>query len=257
MKPHSTLLATILLSTLTVQAQQTDVEPDASSKLETVQTFNSIGDSKPNEVTVVLDPPATESPAPVLVTGTPPSEAALQDPATVPAAEAAVTATPEVPETAPKPQPGLAVHVETLKTGSGVLDGKSVKLSAPFPAKPLSQPPAGWRLETPENTPAFTRTVALAPGSEITLTIRPHLLVPAADGATTFSIAEPGYDPTLGYLQTGTVGAILSGSIKELDENSKQLGSAIENLQQILVSLPKSAEPERRSAVRTPTIRTK
>jgi len=114
-----------------------------------------------------------------------------------------------------------------------------VKLSAPFPAKPLSQPPVGWRLDTSDSAPPFTREVEISPGSKITLTIRPHLLVPDADGAQVFTVSEPGYDNALGYQQTATVGAILSESIRQLDEESKQLGTAIDSLQQLLVSLPK------------------
>jgi hypothetical protein len=120
-----------------------------------------------------------------------------------------------------------------------------VKLLAPFPAKPLAQAPAGWRLDASDSAPPFTREVEISPGSKITLTIRPHLLIPDADGAEVFTISEPGYENALGYQQTATVGAILSNSIRQLDEESKQLGTAIDNLQQLLVSLPKPApQPE-------------
>ena len=54
-----------------------------------------------------------------------------------------------------------------------------------------------------------------------------------------FTISEPGFDPSLGYQQTSTVGSILANSIRQLDEDAKQLGNAIDNLQQLLVSLPK------------------
>jgi hypothetical protein len=56
-------------------------------------------------------------------------------------------------------------------------------------------------------------------------------------------VAEPGFDPALGYRQNTTVGAVLSRSIRQLDEDSKNLGAAIDNLQQLLVSLPRQ-EPE-------------
>jgi hypothetical protein len=73
--------------------------------------------------------------------------------------------------------------------------------------------------------------------------VRPHLLVPDANGADVFTIAEPGYESSLGYQQSATVGAILSNSIRQLDDDSKQLGIAIDRLQQLLISLPKP-EPE-------------
>ena len=114
---------------------------------------------------------------------------------------------------------------------------------APFPAKPLAPPPAGWHLEASRDAPPFTREVELSPGKKVTLTIRPHLLVPDADGVNAFAVSEPGFDSTLGYTQDATVGAILSQSIRQLDEDSKQLGAVIDNLQQLLVSLPKP-EPE-------------
>jgi hypothetical protein len=90
-----------------------------------------------------------------------------------------------------------------------------------------------------ENATPFTRKVEVARGSEVTLTIRPHLLVPDADGANVFSISEPGYDRSVGYEQTATVGAILSNSIRQLEDDSKHLGNAIDSLQQLLISLPK------------------
>ena len=56
---------------------------------------------------------------------------------------------------------------------------------------------------------------------------------------TTFSVPEPGFDPALGYRQNATVGAVLARSIRQLDEDSRDLGNAIDKLQQLLVSLPK------------------
>ena len=72
----------------------------------------------------------------------------------------------------------------------------------------------------------------------------PHVLVPDTDGSTTFPVDEPGYDSALGYQQTATIGAILTNSLQRMEEDSKQMGHAIDSLQQLLVSLPKPAEPE-------------
>ncbi len=177
------------------------------------------------------------APAAILVTGKPP--------ATDPAAEAstqAITATDPGTQAA-ETGDGLAVRVEKLQTGTGVINPSQVKLLAPFPAKPLASAPAGWHLDPSDSAPPITREVEIAPGTRITLNIRPHLLVPDADGAETFAILEPGYDSTLGYRQSATVGAILSSSIRQLEDDSKRLGTAIDNLQQILISLPKLEKP--------------
>lgn len=83
--------------------------------------------------------------------------------------------------------------------------------------------------------------VEIEKGKNIALNVKPHILVPETDGLLTFSIVEPGYDPAKEYQQTGTVGAILARSVEQLDEDSKQLGSALDQLEQILLSLPKPA----------------
>ncbi len=246
MKAHLATAALSIFGSLFAAAQNVAGEAKPDPVLDALQEFNQRDKDKPNEVTVVLDPvgqppaavpeptPPVEPPAAVIVTGKPPEGADL---APEPAPREAIAVAPD--EASPTPTNGLAVRVEKLHTGKGTIDPAQVKLFAPFPAKPLAQPPAGWHLDASNIASPFTREVELAPGTTITLTIRPHLLVPDADGANVFSIPEPGYDNTLGYAQTATVGAILSNSIRRLDEDSKRLGAAIDNLQQLLVSLPK------------------
>jgi hypothetical protein len=175
-------------------------------------------DSPPNDTRNGDSPPATDAP---------PAE---PPPPTPPAAEAPA-----------EPQSNLTVQVEKLQTGKGTMDPKTVKLLAPFPAKPLDAIPPGWRLDASTSAPPFTRNVDLAPGASITLSIRPHLLIPDADGASAFSITEPGFDPALGYRQAQTVSAVLATSILQLDEDAKQLGNAIDQLQQLVSSLPRPA----------------
>ena len=184
---------------------------EAATKLDEAEPFSEVIEAKA----------ADETTKPVLVSGTPQEE--------------------EQPVKAP--ETGVAVRVDKLSTGQGIIDPSSVKLLAPYPPKALAQPPAGWRLDTSDSATPFTREVEIAAGSKITLTIRPHLLVPDADGAQVFSIPEPGYDSALGYQQVATIGAILGNSISQLDEDSKYLGASIERLQQLLISLPKS-EPQ-------------
>jgi hypothetical protein len=152
---------------------------------------------------------------------------------------------PELLEEAPPgdPAPGLAVRVEKLQSGNQAIDPAQVRVLAPFPAKLLARSPEGWRIEAAAGAPHFTREVELAPGKHISLTVRPHVLVPDADGSTVFSIPEPGYAAPLGYRQNATVGAILATSIRQLDKDAAELGNAIDQLQQLLVSLPKAEPP--------------
>jgi len=56
-------------------------------------------------------------------------------------------------------------------------------------------------------------------------------------------VNEPGYTADLGYRQNTTVGAILATSIRQLEDDSRQLGTAIDQLQQLLVSLPQQEPP--------------
>jgi hypothetical protein len=266
MNPRLATAAIWILAAGFAAAQNVADESKSDPVLDALQEFNKRDKDKPNEVTVVLDPigqppapmpepappvePTTpaEPPAAVIVTGKPPEGTEV---APEPAPREAVAVAPD--EATPKATDGLAVRVEKLHTGKGSIDPAEVKLFAPFPAKPLAQPPAGWHLDASNTAPPFTREVELAPGTTVTLTIRPHLLVPDADGATVFTIPEPGFDNKLGYAQTATVGANLSNSIRRLDEDAKQLGTAIDSLQQLLVSLPKpepkpEPQPEARPA---------
>lgn len=239
---------------------QTAIHPPADgSFMDIVREIQAAGPGKSNEVTVMLPPPDETPPASEKPSSgkTPSDETANQSPDSVnpglkPAGEAgkpeataeANTPADEVPK---DPQPGLSVRVERLQTGSAQIDPAKVKLLAPFPAKLLARSPEGWHIESSESAPPFTREIELTPGKRITLNVRPHLLVAQADGSNVFQIAEPGYDASLGYRQHATVAAILSTSIRQLDDDSRQLGTVIDQLQQLLVSLPQpptAPEPE-------------
>jgi phenylpyruvate tautomerase PptA (4-oxalocrotonate tautomerase family) len=257
MNTHHAIAAIAAAGSLFAGAQNVTEDPKADLVPEATQAFKTQDKKPPNEITVVLDPigerphpvaaDAESDIEPVLITGTLLEENERNQ------AELEVTTPAAISEAErqnpPRPQTGLAVRIEKLQTGQGTVDPSQIKLLAPFPAKPLAQPPAGWLLEASESAPPFTRKVELAPGSEITLTVRPHLLVPDANGADVFTIAEPGYESSLGYQQTAIVGAILSKSIRQLDDDSKQLGIAIDRLQQLLISLPKpETEPQPKAA---------
>ena len=146
-------------------------------------------------------------------------------------------------EPAPPPEPeGVTIHVEPGRDGSTKVDAAAVKLLAPFPAKPLFQAPVGWRLEHPGDVPAFVEKVQLANGTTISLSIRPHLLVPDADGQNVLAVNEPGYEPALRYAQTGTMSAILSESADRMEEDSLKMSEALDRLGQLLSSLPAAPE---------------
>lgn len=238
-------LAILTLTALAAagSAQNAPKDPPPDPVLEAIQEFENRDRGQTNEVTVVLDP---DDEAPVPIAKIVKQEPADPPEAAAPAEEEPTAETASVDETPAEPETGLAVRVENLQTGDGMLDASQVKLLAPFPAKPISSPPAGWLLDPSESAPPFTREVEISPGSKITLTIRPHLLVPDADGAERFSISEPGYDASLGYRQAATVSAILATSVAQLEEDSLHLGVAIEELEQLLISLPKpEPEPEK------------
>ncbi len=198
------------------------------------------------DVTVVLPPPT--SPRQTKPALNKESESSAQNAASKkmdfqPQNEASSTSEEEVmpstPEESPeKPELGPSVRIERMQSGTGEADPSQVKVLAPFPAKLLARTPAGWRVESSKQAPHFTREVELSPGKIITLDIYPHLLVADADGSTVFQIAEPGFDAQLGYNQDATVGSILSNSVRHLETDSFKLGTAIEQLQQILLALP-------------------
>jgi len=137
---------------------------------------------------------------------------------------------------------GLTVRIEQIHSGKGTIDVSLIKLHAPFPAKPLAQAPPGWHFDTSNNASLYRHDVEIAEGSKITLTIQPHVLVPDSDGREVFSIAEPGYEADLGYQQISTIGAIVANSVRQLDEDTQKIGVAIDDLQQLLISLPKPVE---------------
>ena len=160
-----------------------------------------------------------------------------------PSADSSPEEKSEAPEEAYSEPEGVTVAVEPGSAGNAAVDASSVKLLAPFPAKPLSAPPAGWRLEHPKEVPAFVREVQLPNGTKISLSIRPHLLVPDADGSHVIAVKEPGYEPALRYAQTGTMSAVLSTSLERLDEDSRKMSDAVERLGQLLSSLPTPQTP--------------
>ncbi len=237
MKSRTTLalaaFALTLASVPRVVSQNVSDGPQSDAVLDAIQEFQNRDKSAPNEVKVVLPPPDSALAH---------AKKAVREVAKSNAKSDAKADAEAVAETATEPSAppeDLAVRVEKFQAaGTGAIDPADVKLHAPFPAKPLAQPPAGWVLDANAEVPPFTREIEVSPGTRITLAIRPHVLVPEADGAAAFAVTEPGYDSALGYAQTDTVGAVLSDSLARLDEDSQRLDAAIGNLQQLLISLP-------------------
>lgn len=229
--------ALLVIGALPLAAQ--DIAPKDSERDPVLTALLDEGPDGTGESTPIEPDP------PVLVTGNPPEEAELVGGAEAETDEPGESAEleepaevefeePEAPSTEPE---GVNVEVEGGTT-PGPIHSSEVKLLAPFPAKPLSTPPAGWKIVQPEGVPAFSETVELANGTEIDLSIKPHLLVPDADGSRIFALSEPGFDATLGYAQTDTIGSVLADSIRELDDNGDRLDDAARRLSELLDSLP-------------------
>lgn len=255
-------------------AHAQDAPPDAEQIQKAIDEFNRSRKAKQNEVTVVLPPPGepaatpaeTEETAPralavegeepenadkkkkpVLVSGKPPEKKEEEEKTPEPEEPVSEEPKPEekqpeeiiVPET---PEPS-AVRVESIRSGTGAIDPKNIEIKSNFPTKALIQPPSGWKLESSEQAPAFTRQVEIKPGTFISLQITPHVLSPESDGANIFSVTEPGYDHQKGYQQDQTVANILESSISQLETDSMKMGSALSELHRLLASLPKPETP--------------
>lgn len=245
MKPKLIIPFALLLTSACLSAQNLDAEVvEDSGQLDpieaAIEAFNNRNRSKSNEVVVVLDPPVAadkgEPDEAVLVTGKQPPGNGRIDIADIPVEP---DATLELPAEEMPGAKGLAVRVRTISKGSGKIGkNEQVRLLAPFPAKPLDQAPAGWLLQTSDSVPTMSRVVELSPEKSITLTIRPQVLVPDADQDRILTVQEPGFRASLGYRQSDTVAAVLSDSLERLDKESRQIGNAIDQLQQLIVSLP-------------------
>jgi len=135
---------------------------------------------------------------------------------------------------------GPEVRVQPLRELAGArIDASEVRINTPFAAKPLGIPSAGWKLVASSDVPAFRKNVEVSPGTWLTLSIRPHVLVPEADGQNVFHVSEPGFDPASGYTQKATISSSIASSVRQLEEDALVLGKAIAELEQILISLPR------------------
>ncbi|MBK1830363.1 hypothetical protein JIN77_06480 [Verrucomicrobiaceae bacterium R5-34] len=137
---------------------------------------------------------------------------------------------------------GIEIQIEKTNAKAGAQQGGgNVKVYSPYPAKPISNPPLGWKYApAPKGTAPFRTQVVLASGHSVDLAITPYVLIPQADGRNIIKISEPGYDAAKSYNQQDTVGAMLENSTAEIENHEKQAAAAISRLQQLLSSLPRS-----------------
>jgi|GEM_PF-6224528 len=141
-------------------------------------------------------------------------------------------------------EPGLTVRVEKSPAAQNLGTVTEVKLSSPFPPKPLAAIPAGWILRRPDDTKPFSQVVDLGNGNIVTVSITPFVLAPddTQPDAKVFSIREPGHKPALQYRQVDTVGALLSKSTQDLEDTDARMTEAIGRLNQLLLSFPKDSQ---------------
>lgn len=137
---------------------------------------------------------------------------------------------------------GIQITVENSTNSAGKLsDSGDIRVYSPFPAKPMSAAPQGWRYEpAPQAIEPHTQTVKLSSGATIDLSITPFVLVPLSDGSSVFTIREPGFEPRMYFSQQRTIGAMLQASTKEIEKHEKAAAKAITRLQQLLSSLPRN-----------------
>jgi hypothetical protein len=239
----------LILGTLPLAAQ--DIAPKDSERDPVLNALL----AEPDEAIVEPEESMTDdTDGPVLVTGNPPEHSDLLEPGTdhgnsleegestsVDLLDAGLVEAGEPAD--PGERSGVTIEIEG-GANAGRYDADQVKLLAPFPAKPLIAPPSGWKIVQPEGLPAFSETAELPNGTELNLSIRPHLLVPDADGSRIFALSEPGFDARLGYAQTDTIGSVLADTINGLDETGERLDDAARRLSELLDSLPAAPAPE-------------
>jgi hypothetical protein len=259
-------LAFGMISLVPAQDADPDSIPDAEQIQKAIDEFNRNRKAKPAEITVVLPPPGKTEATPDKTEETPRAIAVEEKPTNKkpmlisgksPEARKEEPAKPLEPESKEKtpdagaiaeipaetPAEPISVRVESIRSGSGKIDPNDIEIKSSFTTKALIPAPAGWKLGSEKNAPAFSRQVEIKPGTFISLEITPHILSPDADATKVFSVTEPGYDYKKGYQQDQTVANILESSITQLETDSLKMGSALSELHRLLASLPKPETP--------------
>ena len=142
--------------------------------------------------------------------------------------------------TEPEENTGIQIQIEKTAQKSGARHEKGkVKVYSPWPAKPISSPPIGWKFApAPKGTEPFRTQVTLSSGNTVDLSITPYVIVPLSDGKTSIKISEPGYNAAQ-QSQEDTMGVMLYNSITEIENHEKHAADTIQRLQQLLSSLPR------------------
>jgi hypothetical protein len=152
------------------------------------------------------------------------------------------TAAPPRPVPAPSPVPNdVEVMVEATSSPHHRTAPSEMRILAPFAPKLPAALPAGWRLVRDPGAPDFRKEVSLPSGGSITLRIKPLVLVPDADGITSFAIQEPGSAPGPGGKQPEPIASILARSNAGLQRDAAELSATLDSLRRLLVSLPNIA----------------
>lgn len=136
---------------------------------------------------------------------------------------------------------GIRLQVDEASDDSEVVTyEEDAKITAPWPAKPDENIPDGWELSpAPENLVDYKTSIVLENGKSISVTMTPFVLVPKNEDSSVVRIQEPGFDATMLNEQDATMGALLGSATQQLEEKEKQTATVINNLQQLLSSLPK------------------
>jgi hypothetical protein len=93
--------------------------------------------------------------------------------------------------------------------------------------------PAGWKVVPLEGAKIESDPIEIRAGLSSVITLSPYKLVPDPKQAP-YAVKEPGFDPSLGNLQTNTVGAILSSYAREEQKLDEKLGAVIDQLRAAL-----------------------
>jgi len=134
-------------------------------------------------------------------------------------------------------------NAEKKSDAAESVDGPAIKGTAPTGESVLvverSTPkivgivPPGWKIVPLEGARIESDPIEIRPGLSSVITLSPYKLVPDPKQAS-YSIKEPGFDPSLGNRQSNTVGAILSNYTREEQKLDEKLGSVIDQLRTAL-----------------------
>ena len=135
---------------------------------------------------------------------------------------------------------GIHLQVDQFPDEGAAKKGtQEPRITAPWPAKPDQNIPNGWKLvPAPESLNDFKISVNLEDGQTVHLTMTPFVLAPRKGGSVIAAVVEPGFDPVQFDQQEKTMGALLSSATIQLEQKEKQAAVVIDQLQQLLSSLP-------------------